>query len=325
MNTQSLIIYIPTIVIILMFLLLYLIEKMKHLSVIKENKKLNKKIFINLENERIIDSLNSILDDSELNYQNLCNSIRISTDSSTVIFSEMNKHNGSFKPKYYSSSETLDLNSYLEEVNKDKTLAIITGSEGTSKISTLNEKELFPKWFDEIIFNHVICLPIINRIETIGCFYLFISHKNNEETLEKKLQNTNLLIKLSQRINLKLNSSGEIYKNQSDITDKEIIELNTLLEISLDESTEVLNYKNSQISLSSSEYIIMKNLINKNGGILLYDDILKLLWPNSDKNNKTAMRLHIYRLREKTNNISNNLDFIKTLRGKGIYIDKELF
>jgi DNA-binding response OmpR family regulator len=68
----------------------------------------------------------------------------------------------------------------------------------------------------------------------------------------------------------------------------------------------------------------MKNLINKNGKILLYEEILTILWPNSEKVNKTAMRLHIHRLREKTNNISNNLNFIKTLRGKGIYIDTEL-
>tara|TARA_B110000438_G_scaffold112997_1_gene110821 strand:- start:4290 stop:5267 length:978 start_codon:yes stop_codon:yes gene_type:complete len=325
MNTQNLIIYIVSFAAILLFIILYLIEKKKNISVVKDNKKLNKKIFINLENERIIDSLNSVLDDSELNYQNLCNSIRVSTNSSTVIFSEMNKHNGSFKAKYYSSSEILDLNSYLAEFNNDKTLAIITGSEGTGKISSSDDKNIFPKWFDEINFSHVICLPIIKRIETLGCIYLFFSNIDNEKILEKKFQNANLLIKLSEKINSTPKISGNIYENPIEKNNEELVEKNSLIKISLDENTEVLNYKNNQISLSSSEYSIMKNLIHKNGEILLYEEIVTTLWPNSEKINKTALRLHIHRLREKTNNISNNLDFIKTLRGKGIYIDKELF
>tara|TARA_B110000438_G_scaffold192875_1_gene184474 strand:- start:7255 stop:8232 length:978 start_codon:yes stop_codon:yes gene_type:complete len=324
MNTLSIIIYIVPIAAVFLFLFLYLIEKNRNLSILKENKRINKKILINLENERIIDSLNSILEDDNLNYQNLCNSVRISTNSSSVIFSEMNKHNGSFKAKFYSSSETLNLDSYLSESNDDKTLAIITGIEGTGKISSANDKDIFPKWFDEIKFNNVICLPIIKRIETIGCIYLFFSKKENEQTLEKKMQNANLLIKLSQRVNSTHQSSGNIYENPNAINNEELIKKNRLVTINLNENTEVLNYKNNQISLSSSEYSIMKNLINKNGRILLYEEILTILWPNSEKVNKTAMRLHIHRLREKTNNISNNLNFIKTLRGKGIYIDTEL-
>jgi len=326
MNTQNLIIYIVLIAVSLLFLFLYLIAKNRNLSIIKENKKLNNNSRDQLENQRIIDSINSLLDYSELNYQKLCNSIRISTNSSTVIFSEMNKHNGSFKAKYYSSSETLDLNSYLAEFNDDNTLAIITGSEGTAKICDLNDKSIFPSWFDEMKFSRVICLPIINRIETFGCIYLFFTNNENNITLEKKLQNANLLIKLSQRIILQTKNSTNIYENSNIKNDKDLIKNNnSLIPISLDENTEVLEYKNNEISLSSSEYIIIKNLINKNGEILLYEEILRILWPNSQKINKTAMRLHIHRLREKTNNISNNLDFIKTLRGKGIYIDKDLF
>ena len=156
MNTLSIIIYIVPIAAVFLFLFLYLIEKNRNLSILKENKRINKKILINLENERIIDSLNSILEDDNLNYQNLCNSVRISTNSSSVIFSEMNKHNGSFKAKFYSSSETLNLDSYLSESKDDKTLAIITGIEGTGKISSANDKDIFPKWFDEIKFNNVI-------------------------------------------------------------------------------------------------------------------------------------------------------------------------
>ena len=55
------------------------------------------------------------------------------------------------------------------------------------------------------------------------------------------------------------------------------------------------------------------------------EDIEKILWPNNDGVNKSAMRLHIHRLREKTNTITNHIDFIKTVRGKGIFIDSSLF
>tara|TARA_B110000438_G_scaffold298279_1_gene346217 strand:+ start:3883 stop:4863 length:981 start_codon:yes stop_codon:yes gene_type:complete len=326
MNTQNLIIYIVLAAASLLFLILYLIAKNKILSVINENKKLNTKNLAQLENQRIIDSINSILDYSELNYQNLCNSIRISTNSSTVIFSEMNKHNGAFKAKYYSSSETLDLKSFLAEFNDDNTLAIITGSEGTAKICSLDDKSIFPTWFDKIKFNSVICLPIINRIETFGCIYLFFNNNENSIILDKKLQNAHLLIKLSQKIILQTKNNTNIFENSNIKNEIEFIENNNnLIPINLDDNTEVLEYKNKEISLSSSEYIIIKNVINKNGEILLYEEILRILWPNSEKVNKTAMRLHIHRLREKTNSISNDLDFIKTLRGKGIYIDKDLF
>lgn len=335
MNTQNLIIYIVLAAASLLFLILYLIAKNKILSVIKENKKLNINSLAQLENQRIIDSINLILDYSELNYQNLCNSIRISTNSSTVIFSEMNKHNGAFKAKYYSSSEKLDIKSYLAEFNDDNTLAIITGSEGSAKICSLNDNSIFPTWFDEIKFNSVICLPIINRIETFGCIYLFFNNNENNLILEKKLQNAHLLIKLSQKIILQTKNNINIFetKNNTNIfensnikNEKDLIENNNnLIPINLDDNTEVLEYKNKEISLSSSEYIIIKNLISKNGEILLYEEIFRILWPNSEKVNKTAMRLHIHRLREKTNSISNDLDFIKTLRGKGIYIDKDLF
>ena len=77
--------------------------------------------------------------------------------------------------------------------------------------------------------------------------------------------------------------------------------------------------------MSNSEYLIISKLLSKNGDLLLYEEIEKILWPNNKGINKTAMRLHIHRLREKTNSITSNKDFIKTQRGKGIFIDLTLF
>jgi len=94
--------------------------------------------------------------------------------------------------------------------------------------------------------------------------------------------------------------------------------------ISLDENLELLKFKDKEISLSNSEYLIMKRLFDKNGEVLSYTEIENILWPNKDGINKSAMRLHIHRLRDKSKNISENLDVIKTVRGKGIFLDKSL-
>ena len=65
----------------------------------------------------------------------------------------------------------------------------------------------------------------------------------------------------------------------------------------------------------------MKRLVDKKGDVLLYEEIENVLWPNNLEINKSAMRLHIHRLREKSNNVSGNLDLIKTVRAKGIYLE----
>jgi len=89
----------------------------------------------------------------------------------------------------------------------------------------------------------------------------------------------------------------------------------------LDDNLELLKFKDKEISLSNSEYLIIKNLIQKNGQVLLYEEIEKILWPDNQNINKSAMRLHIFRVREKANDLTNNLDIIKTSRGKGVFLD----
>ena len=106
---------------------------------------------------------------------------------------------------------------------------------------------------------------------------------------------------------------------------EEIVAKNNVIPIIYDDNLQTIRFENSEISLSNSEYLILKNLIGKNGELLPYEDIEKILWPNNDGVNKSAMRLHIHRLREKTNTITNHIDFIKTVRGKGIFIDSSLF
>ena len=55
---------------------------------------LEKKNLIQIENQRVLDSINLLFENNNDPRQNLCNSIRIASDSNTVILSEMNTQNG---------------------------------------------------------------------------------------------------------------------------------------------------------------------------------------------------------------------------------------
>ena len=46
----------------------------------------------------------------------------------------MNTQNGSFQVTNFSSSSSIDISNFSPEYDEDKTLAIITGIEGTSKV-----------------------------------------------------------------------------------------------------------------------------------------------------------------------------------------------
>ena len=111
--------------------------------------------------------------------------------------------------------------------------------------------------------------------------------------------------------------------NQKEFNETNVTSLNEEIKqfFTLDENLELLKFKDKEISLSNSEYLIMKRLVDKKGDVLLYEEIENVLWPNNLEINKSAMRLHIHRLREKSNNVSGNLDLIKTVRAKGIYLE----
>ena len=234
----------------------------------------------------------------------------------------MDKMNGSFKPKAYSSSKELNLESFNSEFNQDNTLAIITGSTGNSKIyDKIKDSDLFPNWFNEIKFKYVIAIPMLNRIETHACVYVFFDGHQEFNLIEYKLESIGKLISFYNRIKL-----GNSDTNKDNITFNNVFlnEPNKSEEASffeLDDNLELLKFKDKEISLSNSEYLIIKNLIQKNGQVLLNEEIEKILWPDNQNINKSAMRLHIFRVREKANDLTNNLDIIKTSRGKGVFLD----
>ena len=287
----------------------------------KENNYLKNRIIHLNEKARIIDGID-FLNKETSNHKDLCNSIRIISNSENVIITEMDKMNGSFKPKAYSSSKELNLESFNSEFNQDNTLAIITGSTGNSKIyDKIKDSDLFPNWFNEIKFRYVIAIPMLNRIETHACVYVFFDGHQEFNLLEYKLESIGKLISFYNRIKL-----GNSETNKDNITFSNVFlnEPNKSEEASffeLDDNLELLKFKDKEISLSNSEYLIIKNLIQKNGQVLLYEEIEKILWPDNQNINKSAMRLHIFRVREKANDLTNNLDIIKTSRGKGVFLD----
>ena len=287
----------------------------------KENNYLKNRIIHLNEKTRIIDGID-FLNKETSNHKDLCNSIRIISNSECVIITEMDKMNGSFKPKAYSSSKELNLESFNSEFNQDNTLAIITGSTGNSKIyDKIKDSDLFPNWFNEIKFKYVIAIPMLNRIETHACVYVFFDGHQEFNLLEYKLESIGKLISFYNRIKL-----GNSETNKDNITFSNVFlnEPNKSEEASffeLDDNLELLKFKDKEISLSNSEYLIIKNLIQKNGQVLLYEEIEKILWPDNQNINKSAMRLHIFRVREKANDLTNNLDIIKTSRGKGVFLD----
>jgi len=323
MNLEILILIISLGVVILLVSIAFLITLSKNKRLLLEIQRLENLILKHSESNRVIDSIESLLENNEDSEKKLCESIRQITNSNTVIYLEMNKTDGSFKPKTHSSLNEINLGELNIEYVDDNSLAIITGSDGTSKVLNKTEDKSFPAWFEEIDFETVISVPIIEGFETIGCIYVFTNNKletNIDENLKNIWVITNLYLKTKSKIAVN-NFDNKDIDDSNAISNSKNISKKT---ISLDENLELLKFKNDEISLSNSEFLIMKKLFDKNGEVLLYQDIENILWPNRSGINKSAMRLHIHRLRDKLNTISKNLDLIKTVRGRGIFLDLNL-
>ena len=120
----------------------------KNKKLLDEKNILESLVIKNSASNRLVDSLESFLEKKDNAEKKLCDSVRLVSSASTVIYSEMNKKDGSFKPVFYSSSEDVNIDEFSTEYVDDKTLAIVAGSEGTYKISRKSEDDFFPKWFN---------------------------------------------------------------------------------------------------------------------------------------------------------------------------------
>jgi len=323
MNLEILILIICLGVALLLLSIAFFISISKYRKIKLENQRLQNLILKHSESNRVIDSIESMLENSKNSEQSICDSIRLITNATSVIYLKMNKTDGSFKPIIHSSLNELDLDEFDTEYVDDKSLAIITGSEGTSKLLTKTENINFPKWFSKVDFETIISVPLIEGFETIGCIYVFLNNQldtNADEMLKNIWIITNLFLKTKTKNTVNNFENKDFENHKTNLDSKELISKG----ISLDENLELLRFKDNEISLSNSEFLIMKKLFDKNGEVLLYEDIENVLWPNRDGINKPAMRLHIHRLRDKSNTISENVGLIKTVRGKGIFLDLNL-
>ena len=222
-----------------------------------ENQRLQNLILKHSESNRVIDSVESFLENNDDSEKKLCESIRLITNSSSVIYLEMNKTDGSFKPKTHSSLDEIDLDKFNTEYVDDNSLAIVTGSNGTSQILSKTEDKTFPSWFKEINFETVISVPIIEGFETIGCIYVFTNNEL-ETNIDENLRNiwiiTNLYLKTKIKNTVTNFDNKDFVDSNTSSNPKKTINKT----ISLDENLELLKFKNNDISLSNSEYLIMK-------------------------------------------------------------------
>ena len=160
MSIENILIYLfaSTILFIIIFFNARIRTNNKNYKSIISNLETNN--LIQIENQRVLDSINLLFENNNDPRKNLCNSIRIATNSNTVILSEMNTQNGSFQVTNFSSSSSIDISNFPPEYDEDKTLAIITGIEGTSKVLDFDENNLFPEWFDQFDYKQIISIPI---------------------------------------------------------------------------------------------------------------------------------------------------------------------
>ena len=78
----------------------------------------------------------------------------------------------------------------------------------------------------------------------------------------------------------------------------------------------VLKKQNNEINLTKNEMIIFNCLLNNKGRIVSRDEIMTILWDNSEYINENALTVNISRLRSKLSDLGNR-DAIATKKGQG--------
>ena len=90
----------------------------KNKKLLDEKNILESLVIKNSASNRLVDSLESFLEKKDNAEKKLCDSVRLVSSASTVIYSEMNKKDGSFKPVFYSSSEDVNIDELYLQVLK---------------------------------------------------------------------------------------------------------------------------------------------------------------------------------------------------------------
>ena len=96
-------------VISLLSLIFLFIALSKNKKTLLEMERLEELILKHSESNRVIDSIESFLSNNSDPDTKLCESLRIITNANSVIYTEMNKTDGSFKPKAKSSLNDINI------------------------------------------------------------------------------------------------------------------------------------------------------------------------------------------------------------------------
>ncbi|RKZ97161.1 MAG: DNA-binding response regulator [Gammaproteobacteria bacterium] len=91
----------------------------------------------------------------------------------------------------------------------------------------------------------------------------------------------------------------------------------TIGSISLDLQSRKVSYNKQSITLSKTEYMLLKHLMQNAGRILTRDNIEAQLHSWGEEISSNALEVHIHNLRKKI-----SAKFIKTVRGVGYTVDK---
>lgn len=78
-----------------------------------------------------------------------------------------------------------------------------------------------------------------------------------------------------------------------------------------------ITYNEKEIPLTRKEYAIFKYLIENKGRVISSEELLEHVWDDSADPFSSSVRVHIYSLRKKINNLGDNKLKIETVKGVG--------
>lgn len=82
-----------------------------------------------------------------------------------------------------------------------------------------------------------------------------------------------------------------------------------------------LNYRDRVLELTKSEGKIMSTLLESRGNWVTREQLMMALWNTDEFVTDATLSVHISRLRNKLNDLTDGRDIIKTKKGVGYYID----
>ena len=86
--------------------------------------------------------------------------------------------------------------------------------------------------------------------------------------------------------------------------------------------TREVKINNEEVTLTPTEFEILKLLLINKGNVMRMDKIYEEVWGNDFMDSKNTVMVHIRKLREKIELDPKNPDFIKTIWGVGYKIEK---